>query len=146
MHSIDLGSGVTFVIDPERRECETRYGDGFSMAATRPDTPENRAEAADQGYPATEAGVWQSLQDHELLHTLLTRRILASESLVLRHESGAERARYALRLHEESLVLSAQRWINTGKLDPVLFPHVSALKAVASRVRDLVAPVVAWAA
>lgn len=119
MIRLNLGEGVVFEIDAEARQVRTIYPDGRSMAATREDTPENRAEAADQGYTGEDA-VWRSLVAHELLHTLATRALLGRESLVLRHESGAERNRYALRLHEEAVVISLQRLLMTGEADPVL--------------------------
>lgn len=90
------------------------FPDGARAHATRDDTAENRMEAADQGH----ASVWESLCVHEALHTLIGRRLWGRESLVLRHESGAERHRYALRLHEEAAVISAQRLLNLA--DPVL--------------------------
>ena len=119
MHTIDLGRGVTFTIDPERRIVATTYPDGVTAYATREDTPENRAEAADQGYHGPDA-VWRSLCEHEALHTLTARRLFGCESLVLRHEAGAEPARYAPRLHEEAATISLQRMLQTGERDPVL--------------------------
>lgn len=139
MHSIDLGSGVTFVIDPAQRRCETRYPDGFSMAATRDDTPDNRTEAADQGYPATADGVWRSLLEHEIGHSLAGRILFGTESVVLRHESGAERHRYAKRLHEEAWVISAQRLANTGEMDAVLRSDAWAARKAILTARELVA-------
>lgn len=119
MHTIDLGRGVIFTIDFENREVATRYPDGAVAYASRPDTDENRREAADQGYVG-EGAVWRSLVEHEALHTLSARAVFGRESLVLRHEAGAEPARYALRLHEEAVTISLQRWVNTREADPVL--------------------------
>lgn len=120
--TVDLGSGVMFEVWRDLREVRTLYPDDLAMGAQRPDTPENRAEAADQGYVGQDA-VWRALVEHELLHTLVARRVFGRDSLVLRHECGGERARYALRLHEEALVLSFQRWANTFQRDPVLEPY-----------------------
>jgi hypothetical protein len=115
---LDLGRGVTFEVYSPEAGCCTVFPDGARAHATRDDTEENRREAADQGH----ASVWESLVHHEVLHTLIGRRLWGRESLVLRHESGAEQHRYALRLHEEAAVISAQRLLNT--IDPVLRPLV----------------------
>jgi hypothetical protein len=127
VNRLPLGRGVVIEVCPAERRVRTVYPDGRAMAATREDTPANRAEALAQGY-AGEGAVWRSLVEHEALHSLLARLAFGRESLVLRHECGAEPARYALRLHEEALTLSAQRWLNTGRADPVLWPHIAALR------------------
>lgn len=118
MTNYDLGRGVTYHVDAAQKIVWTAFPGGRSMAATREDNAENRAEAADQGYCGTDA-VWRSLVEHEALHTLISREVFGTESLVLRHEAGIDYARYAVRLHEEALVLSAQRWRNCGAHDPV---------------------------
>jgi hypothetical protein len=138
MHSIDLGSGVTSEVHDGF--ARTVYPDGFHMDATRPDTSENRAEAADQSYPATAEGVWQSLLEHEAGHTLAGRILFGTESAVLRHESGADPHRYAKRLHEEAFVLSAQRLANTGQADPVLAMNAWAARNMMETVRSLLRP------
>jgi hypothetical protein len=116
---LNLGQGVTFEIDAENRVVTTRYADGRFMAATREDNQQNRDEAADQGFVGSNA-VWRALVAHELGHTIWARARHGRESLVLRHESGAERARYALRLHEEAETISLTRLLLTGEVDPVL--------------------------
>lgn len=126
-----MGRGVVFEVDDDIREVATVYADGHAMHALRSDTPDNRAEAAEQGYHGADA-VWGSLAEHEALHTLLTRALDGRESRVLRHESGAERHRYALRLHEEARVISFQTWLNTGVVDPALEPHRRQLGAIRS--------------
>jgi hypothetical protein len=122
---LDLGRSVMFQIyGPAVGVC-TCYPDGFRSHATRDDTDDNRREAADQGYAGPDA-VWWSLVEHELLHTLAARVFFRRESLVLRHEAGAECNAYALRLHEEAVVISLQRWIRRGVVDPVLRPALRA--------------------
>jgi hypothetical protein len=141
---INLGNGVTFDADRATGVVVTHYPDGRECAATRELTPDNVAEVIDQGYTVAEdsteqaqRSLWQSLVEHELLHTIVARAVFARESIVLRHESGAERQRYALRLHEEALVLSLQRYFNTSEPDPILFPHGGILEALRARLDDL---------
>ena len=116
---LQLGNGVTLEADQAKGLCITRYADGYECHGTRDDTPDNRREAADQGYTGDDA-LWLSLFEHELAHTVVARHFFGRESYVMRHESGAEYVRYPLRLHEEALCLSLQRFINTGFVDPVL--------------------------
>ena len=143
---VDLGRGVTFEVDRENGVVTTVYKDGphpgtqYRCAATREDDAQNRAEAADQGYMAEAQGVWDSLVDHEILHTLVSRELFGRESYVLRHEAGAEPARYALRLHEEAAVISFQTWLNTTRRDPVLIAfHDHILNAMAHQLGALLA-------
>ena len=124
--AIDLGEGVSFELWRVEGWVTTLYGAGAKCVAARADTPENRAAAAEQGYRGAHA-VWDCLVEHELGHTLVARALLGAESCVLRFESGAEKNRYALRLHEEALVLSLQHYMNGGGIDPVLVPHAALL-------------------
>jgi hypothetical protein len=143
--TIDLGNGVTFLADRKLGAVITRYPDGRESAATRELTPDNVAEVIDQGYAAgaegsveqAQSALWQSLVEHEILHTILARAVFCRESIVLRHESGAERQRYALRLHEEALVLSLQRYFNTSEPDPILFQLGGLLEPLRARLDDL---------
>ena len=140
---LELGGDVTFELWPGG--CCTVYADGYRAHAERPDTPENRAEAADQGYRG-DGAVRRSLVEHELLHSLVSRNLLGCESRVLRHEAGAEPCRYALRLYEEALTISAQRWMNTGCVDPVLLPYVHALPVIQAQLHAALWPNIARAA
>ncbi len=141
----DLGHGVDFEVHEPSGCVTTRYADGFSCTATREDTPDNRSEICDQGYAdhgypidddSMQRALLRSLIEHELLHTTIARAVFGRESIVLRHESGAERQRYALRLHEEALVLSFQRWLNTEDLDPILLPYGAALPHLRRAMRE----------
>lgn len=136
--TIDLGDGVVFAMTEDMHHVETRIA-GRKTVGTRDDTEENSDEAADQGYSGPNS-IWESLRDHELLHTLLSRRLFGHESYVVRHEAGLERARYALRLYEEAVVVSFQYWLNTGLLDQVLlWVPQRVLKEVRDEHRQLVA-------
>jgi hypothetical protein len=126
LRCLALGRGVTFTIWPDQRYVETLFSDGHSMGATREDTPQNRAEAAEQGYHGVDA-VWRSLVLHEALHSLTAAPLGHRYSLVLRHECGAERHPYRLRLYEEACVLAVERFLNTGQIDRLLWPHVGAI-------------------
>lgn len=140
MTTLDLGRGVTFEVDRENGVVTTVYPSGHRCSATREDNAQNRAEASDQGYMAEAQGVWDSLVDHEILHTLISRELFNRESYVLRHEAGAEPARYALRLHEEAAVISYQTWLNTAQRDPVLIAfHDHILNAMAHQLGALLA-------
>ena len=133
-----LGRDVFLEVHADRREVTTLYRDGV-QAAQRPDTPENRAQAAEQGYRGGEA-VWRSLVHHEALHTLTARAIYGRESRVLRHECGVEPATYAERLHEESVVLALQRWMNTRDVLPALGPYVGLAPSIVSELSRMELP------
>lgn len=132
--TIDLGLGVTYTIDDEARTVTTRYSDGHVAVGVRAETPQNFAEAEDQGYAGTDA-VWCSLVEHECLHTMVSRAVFGRESLVLR--LGVQPSRYAQRLHEEALVISLQRLINTSWADPILGPHLPSLRGLGYHARRM---------
>jgi hypothetical protein len=132
--TIDLGLGVTYSIDDAARMVTTRYPDGHETTGWREETPQNFAEAEDQGYAGPEA-VWCSLVEHECLHTMVSRAVFGRESLVLR--LGREPARYALRLHEEALVISLQRLMNTGRADPIIGKEAHSLRELGYRARRM---------
>lgn len=113
---ISLGNGTRFEVDWLKRYVLTMWEDGRSCCATRDVNHDSIAEANDEGYFGAHA-VWCSLVEHELCHTLVSRRVFNCESPTLRHEAGAQPALYVNRLHEEALVISFQTWRNTGR-DP----------------------------
>ncbi len=59
MRRIDIGGGITFQVNAGARVVSTIYPDGYTAHATRDDTPENRAEASEQGYTGADL-VWRS--------------------------------------------------------------------------------------
>ena len=137
--TLDFGEGVLFAIDEERREVETRFSDGYVMAAQRPIDVDNLNEAIGQGYSGPDP-CFDSLVEHEAFHTLVARAATGCrDSLVLRHESGAQEVRYGLRLHEEALVLSVQYFVNTGVVDRVLEPFMPEIGQRATAMRDWIA-------
>ena len=113
---------ATLRIWPSTRYVDTIWPDGKTCGATRGDNAGNRQEAADQGYIGQDA-VWRSLVEHELAHNLVSEWILGLPSPTLRHEAGAERAPYWLRLQEEAWALAFQIYANTGKAQPPLHPY-----------------------
>jgi hypothetical protein len=126
MHRLDLGRGVTFEINPAERYVATVFADGHRMGATREDTPHNRAIAAEQGYRGPGA-VWRSLVTHEWLHSALSHLLFRRWSRVLRHECGAEHHTHRERTQEEGLVMAGELWMQTGRVDQVLWPHLPVL-------------------
>jgi hypothetical protein len=81
---------------------------GVSCTGAREDTPTNRREAEMEGYTPDAVGVWQSLVEHEILHSLVAQHLWDCESYVIRAESGAELTPLHNRYFEESLVLGLQ--------------------------------------
>jgi hypothetical protein len=102
---------------PSTRYLETRYADGYSYGAMRDCNEETLRDAEDLGYPKTPLGVWRSLCEHELLHSILAHELYDSPSLVLRHMSGALYVANHNRQYEEAIVQGFQHWINTGRAD-----------------------------
>ncbi len=100
---------------------EVVFHGGHKVLGIRPETPDNVAEAADQGYLGPNA-CWRSLVEHELLHILVAEWMDWPYSLALAHESGFARVPYGERLYEEALVLAFQRYTNTGQIWPALAP------------------------
>jgi hypothetical protein len=115
---------------PETFCVTTRFRDGREVTGQRLPTEEHQEYAASLGYTPDDAGVWLSLAEHEILHSLMYQWMYDGRSPALRHEAGAESCPLHLRWWEESLVISFQRWINTEELDQPLwdiiekYPHV----------------------
>lgn len=91
-----------------------------TCVGSRPDTQENREEAGRQGYTPDENGVWQSLVEHELLHSLVAEVMFDRPSSVILTESGAETTPSWERYEEEAVVLSIQRLLNTDEITATL--------------------------
>jgi len=107
---------------------ETRWKDGRVTGATRPESPENIAQAAEQGYTGPHA-CWRSLCDHEAAHSITADVLWGSHSPALRHESTGgdpdappERYALALRYYEEGIVLAMQRYVTTGEVTTPIVP------------------------
>jgi hypothetical protein len=131
MKSVDLGHGVVLRIHSSTY-VETVYPDGLVAGAGREPTYDNLQEMADEGY--TDLHV--CLVEHEILHTLLSRIVFGTESPVLREQAGAGRARYAIRLYEEALVISYQTWIKTGRRDPILTNDFAEVVVLLNELRE----------
>jgi hypothetical protein len=121
---------ATITVDFTQRWVRTDFHDRLSCAGTRPDNADNRREAEDQGYDGADA-VWYSLLDHEVLHTLISEWLFDAPSPALRTATAAldRPAPYYLRLEEESIVLSFQRWLNTGECPHALSHYRNELPA-----------------
>lgn len=120
---LPIGRGAEFVVDRDARIVWTRLATGQEVAGTRDVTHDNIAEARRQGYEGTdEQVVWQSLVEHELMHTLCTRALWDCESHVLRDLAGVggPECPFAVRMHEEALVISLQHWLCSGVCHRVL--------------------------
>lgn len=113
LHSFPFGQSVE--INAASRVVVVRY-QGRSMTGTREPTPENCAQAEEQGYTPDADGCWRSLVDHELLHPFLASWAFGEPSFVVRHEAGAESVPYATRLFEEGIVIAFQRFANSGEV------------------------------
>lgn len=113
---------ATVLIDPVAGLVETRFPDGVAVVAVRPDTDQNRQEAADQGYPASAAGVFESLWQHELLHSLVAEWLWNKPSPTLRHVGGGTPVPYGKQLYEEAVVIAFQRYLTTRDVWDVLEP------------------------
>jgi hypothetical protein len=106
-----LPGEAELVVHTGARLVETRWPDGRRVTGTRDDTPENRAQAAEQGYRANADGCWASLTEHELLHSVVAVDLWPDRrSAALRHEAGEPRPYWA-RLYEEGVTIAAQAWL-----------------------------------
>lgn len=116
-------------IDEETRHVVTVFSDGAEAHAERDCMTQNRGYAELLGYSGDDA-CWNALVEHELLHSWLWQRLGRPYSEVLwavAHgvNSGTdERIPYHVQLLEESIVLSFQRYLNTGLVDPPLAPLI----------------------
>ena len=133
--------GVVLRVHPAAGLVETIFPDGKVCPATREPTPENCAQAAEQGYPADADGCWRSLVEHEALHTICAADLWPDGlSAPLRQEVGDAR-RYVDRLHEEAVVLGVQMWENGQPVHPALRPyraHLVKWRQTMHRVREAV--------
>lgn len=91
-----------------------------TCVGSRDDTQQNREEAARQGYSADANGVWRSLVEHEILHSLVAEVMFDRESRVALAESGKEITPTWERYEEEAIVLSLQYLINTNLITSTL--------------------------
>lgn len=124
--AVDLGAGVTMLLLPGKHWCATVWPDGYAGEGERLPTEANLREATEQGYVEVPDPCWASLIEHEVLHTLISRRVFGTESPTLRHEAGACRTPYYERLYEESLVVAFQRWRNFPSTRlPALLPFAA---------------------
>jgi hypothetical protein len=99
------------VVHTAARVVETRWPDGRRVGGTREATPDNIAQAVEQGYAADAAGCWASLTEHELLHSVTAVDLWPDRrSAALRHEAGDPRPYWA-RLYEEGVTIAAQAWL-----------------------------------
>lgn len=118
----------TFVVYLDLKCVQTAFSDGFNCTGARFNctgsrdvTPENVKEAESQGYLGLdEEKVWQSLVDHELLHSLVSEYIYDRESLVLLTESGKLFSCSWRRYEEEAIVLAFQFYFNGGPTPKIL--------------------------
>lgn len=129
---------ATLRIWPSTRYVDTLWPDGKTCGAQREDNYENRQEAHDQGYGGADA-IWRSLVEHELLHNLVSEWILDRNSPTLRHEAGAVRAPYWLRLTEEAWVIAFQVYVNADDVGYPLHPFQAMLPKWRERFRRLTA-------
>lgn len=133
----DLGQGTQYVL--HTGHVTTQWDDGRESTAWRRDNRENRLQAQEQGYSPTPEGVWASLVEHEALHTLVSRVVYHQpHSAVLRVAAGDPQAHCPLwqRLHEESIVLALQLYLNTRQCTKPLDPWLPWLAPYAQGFRE----------
>lgn len=110
---IDLHQGAKLALFPDY--VETLFEDGYIASAHREFNDVNIAQAIEQGYAATKEGLYASLAEHEALHTIVARWLYSDRnSLVLLQSAGCEvYLPHWKQLHEESVVLGLQVYLNT---------------------------------
>lgn len=121
---------------PGTRCVQVVFPDGRDTTAHRPDTPDNRAEAAAEGYGTAPDAIWRCLVDHELLHCLIPEWAWGIVSPVLRTAAGEAGHPYHLRLYEESLVIGFQTVVNGHRVPPQLAPYWERLPLWADRLAN----------
>ena len=109
-----------FRVHADRREVETVFPDGRIAGAQRQVDDITKQDALDLGYTHSTDGVWRSLVEHELLHSVISDTAWQRASRVLLHVAGACWVPYLDRVYEEAVILSAQLWLRTGEVRPVL--------------------------
>lgn len=111
----------------EQKCVATVFNDtAHTCVGSRDDSQQNRDEASRQGYTADEKGVWKSLVEHEILHSLVAEVMSNMESRVALAESGKQITPTWERYEEEAIVLSIQYLINTNQITSTLdrFLHI----------------------
>lgn len=111
--------GCELRIWPEQEHVATVFRDGAVAPASRECELQNLSYARHLGYP----DCWRAVVTHEAAHTHISERLghLFSPTLHAVANGYMEgTAPYEMRLYEEALVLSIERFMNTGTVLPIL--------------------------